>query len=337
MLDKKIRSNELRLQQLRSFCETARLGSLTAAANSLGLTQPTIGEQVHALEREFGEKLVEPHGRGCRLTEAGELLANLAGPLIAGIDSLKAGFYEARQRQLARIAVAGSPRILAEDILDCLPEFERQHPEAQFTCLELNVDRVCEAVQAGQADLGLTLSTLVDPNSPWLEVEEGYELDVLLVIPVDHPLAKRRSIALTDLAEYPVINGRHSIGDPAINEALKKAGVFDRKRCRVEATYTAAVRRFVEQGFGIGFVYGLPGRNTSPNLHERSLSHLLGRVQIQFVWRKGAIQQRLARAFADAVKESMRCKRLQFEHSESETTSPTNGRHAAAKLGDAQR
>jgi DNA-binding transcriptional LysR family regulator len=151
---RKTRSTELRLQQLRSFCETARLGSLTAAAASLGLTQPTIGEQVHALEREFGEQLVEPHGRGCRLTDAGALLANMAAPLIAGIDSLKAGYYEARQRQLSRITIAGSPRVLAEDILDCLPEFERRHPSAQLTCMELNVERIAEAVQSGKADLG---------------------------------------------------------------------------------------------------------------------------------------------------------------------------------------
>jgi DNA-binding transcriptional LysR family regulator len=217
---------------------------------------------------------------------------------------------------------------VAEDILDCLPDFERRHPEAQFTCLELNVDRVCEAVQAGQADLGLTLSGLVDPNNPWLEVEEGYELDVLLVTPADHPLAKQRTLELSDLAEYPVINGRYSIGDPAVNEALKKAGVFERRRCRVEATYTAAVRRFVEQGFGIGFVYGTPGRSASPLLHERSISHLVGRVGIRFVWRKGAIQQRLARAFADAVQESMRQKRQAAEAVGK--SSSTNGRHAAS-------
>ena len=58
---------------------------------------------MHALEREFGEKLIESHGRGCRLTDAGEVLAELAGPLVAGIDSLKASFYEARQRRQARL------------------------------------------------------------------------------------------------------------------------------------------------------------------------------------------------------------------------------------------
>ena len=67
-------------QQLRSFHETARLGSFSAAAKSLGLANPTVWQQVRALELDFGEPLLEPRGRGCHLTEAGRLLADLIGP-----------------------------------------------------------------------------------------------------------------------------------------------------------------------------------------------------------------------------------------------------------------
>ena len=51
-------------QQLRSFCETARSGSISGAAARLGLATPTVWHQVRALEREFGEPLFESHGRG---------------------------------------------------------------------------------------------------------------------------------------------------------------------------------------------------------------------------------------------------------------------------------
>src|SRR5262245_19879387 len=88
---------QIGLQQLRGFCETARRGSLTAAAASLGLAQPTVWEQVHALERAFGTKLVERHAHGSRLTERGRLLAALAAPLVAGIDSLPRGLQEAER------------------------------------------------------------------------------------------------------------------------------------------------------------------------------------------------------------------------------------------------
>ena len=82
---------EITLLQLRSFCETVRLGSLTAAADSLGLARPTVWEQVHALEHHLGMQLVEPHARGCQSTEAGRFLAEMAGPLVTGISSLKQG------------------------------------------------------------------------------------------------------------------------------------------------------------------------------------------------------------------------------------------------------
>jgi hypothetical protein len=66
-------------------------------------------------------------------------------------------------------------------------------------------------------------------------------------------------------------------------------------------------------------------------LHERSISHLVGRVKINVVWRKGAIQQQLARDFVEAVKDSMRRKRLAAESAGAVVakSSPANGRQAA--------
>src|SRR5205809_6854510 len=80
---------EIQLQQLRSFCETARLGSLTAAAESLGLAQPTVWEQVHALERALAVTLVEREAHGCRLTESGRRVAELAAPLVQGMAAFR--------------------------------------------------------------------------------------------------------------------------------------------------------------------------------------------------------------------------------------------------------
>ena len=71
---------QLQMQQLRSLAETARLGSLAEAAKALGVAQPTVWEQVHALERYFGAKLVEPRRRGCRLTELHACLDAISPP-----------------------------------------------------------------------------------------------------------------------------------------------------------------------------------------------------------------------------------------------------------------
>src|SRR5438093_154847 len=120
-------------QQLRSFCETARLGSISAAATRLGLANPTVWHQVRALEREFGEPLFEAHGRGSRLTEAGQLLADLTSPLVAGLAMVKQRYQEARARQMTRLTVATTPRILLEDLPECALEFRSRYPKAPLT------------------------------------------------------------------------------------------------------------------------------------------------------------------------------------------------------------
>jgi molybdate transport repressor ModE-like protein len=102
---------ELTLQQLRSLCETARQGSFVAAAAALGLSQPTVWKQIHALEREFGAKLVEPHGRGCTMTAAGRLLVELVGPAVESIAGARERFRAARADEGEQLAVAVTPRI----------------------------------------------------------------------------------------------------------------------------------------------------------------------------------------------------------------------------------
>ena len=130
---------ELRLQQLRSLCETARLGSLTAAAEALGLAQPTVWEQVHGLEREFGLKLIERRAHGCRLTDEGRVVVDLAAPLVAGVDALKRNVQEVRRQQVTWLTLAATQRILVEDISGAVWEFDRTHPHIRLRLVEMGL------------------------------------------------------------------------------------------------------------------------------------------------------------------------------------------------------
>src|SRR5215208_2903135 len=230
---------EIQLQQLRSFCETARLGSLTAAARSLGLSQPTVWEQVHALERELGVSLIERHARGCRLTEEGRRVVTLAAPLVQGMRAFKRSVSEALEQETSRLSIATTQRILVEDLPRPIVEFERAHQQAQLRLLELRIEQVPQAIESGQADLGLTTEQGTDRRNPWLAYERGYQLDVFLVTRSDHPLARRRQVRPQDLLKYPLLNSPQGIPDPTLAVTLQKLGVFDVQPRRVEAFYTA--------------------------------------------------------------------------------------------------
>jgi DNA-binding transcriptional LysR family regulator len=293
---------ELTLQQLRSFCETARLGSFTAAAASLGLAHPTVWKQVHALEREFGAKLVEPYGRGCRLTEAGRVLAELAGPAVGSIAGLKRCFQEALAQVETRLTVAASPRILVEDLPECVVAFEGRWPQVRLTLKELRNEEIAADVEAGHADLGFTVDRGLHANSPWLVFEPCYTLEIILITPEDHPLARCRRVRLRDLCAYPLVNAPASFPEPEIRALLEDLGLFQTQPRRVEAFYAAAIRRYVEIGFGIGLIGRVPSHRPHPGLHERSMSRYFQREPVYVVRRKAALQPEAARLFAETVR-----------------------------------
>ena len=83
-----------RLKPLRAFCQTARLGSVSRAAEALYVSQPAVTLQLQALERELGIKLFERSGRRLVPSREGQILYELAKPLVEGLDGLDTAFRE---------------------------------------------------------------------------------------------------------------------------------------------------------------------------------------------------------------------------------------------------
>jgi molybdate transport repressor ModE-like protein len=295
---------ELRLQQLRSFAETARLGSLAAAARSLGLAQPTVWEQVHALEREFGVPLVETHGQGCRLTDDGRLLAELSGPLVASIDGLPARFLDARGTSQKTLNIATTPRSLMEDFPDCVLEFENRFPQVRAMLMEDGNKGVWNYVLREEAEIGFTPSFPEPGEDPPLDFEVVYELELFLITPKNHPLARKKLIKPEDLVSFPLVNSAHAFSDHTVAAALKKMGMFDSTTRKLACFFTASIRHYVKLGFGIGLVSRLPDRAPDPELHERSMSRYLGSHKQYAVTRKGCQLSEAAQAFKQIVIES---------------------------------
>jgi DNA-binding transcriptional LysR family regulator len=293
---------EVTLQQLRSFCETARLGSFKAASVSLGLAQPTVWAQVHALERYFEAKLIEPNGRGCRLTALGKDLQELAAPLLTGIGSLKRALQEHAAQNRAGLRVATPSRILLEDLPPCIVEFERSHPDVRLTFHELDDPEVVPAVQTGRADLGLTTNPVSTDKGTGVALEGCYELEVRLVAPAGHILAKRRQVSLDDLGRFPLVNAPDAIGVPVVKALLDSRKVFENPTRRVEAFHVASITRYVEAGFGIGLVMRRPAHAAAPGLYERPLTEHFGRVTVYLASRKGDLQTDALRDFTRALR-----------------------------------
>ena len=123
-----------RLKPLRTFCQTVRLGSVSRAAEALFVSQPAITLQLQALERDLGMPLLERNGRRLAPTREGEVLYEMAVPLVEQLDGLEAGF-----RERVRGLEGGELRIAANSstILYLLPKiveaFRQHHPEVRLS------------------------------------------------------------------------------------------------------------------------------------------------------------------------------------------------------------
>ena len=264
---------ELTYPQLRSFCETARLHGMSAAASALGIAQPTVWKQIHCLEQHLGMPLVEPHSRGCRLTAAGELLVRMSGPLLADFESLPDRFRAALGNQARKLTVSATPRPFDEELLPCVAEYERQYPQVRLVLRQVATRQgVMALVEAGEADIGLC--SYRPPELPReLHLEPIYELELVLLVPHGHPLATVK-LRRGHLAKYPLLNARGLYSDWGIASILESIGAYRHPERRIELEMARSIRLYVRNGLGIGIVARPAGTKPSKDLIERPLGDI---------------------------------------------------------------
>ena len=122
-----------RLKSLRAFCQVARLGSVSRAAEALFLSQPAVTLQLQALERDFDVPLFERLGRRLTLSRAGSALYELARPLVEGIDGIEGEFRNRlKGLEAGELHVAAGSSTILYLLPPLVQAFRQQHPEVQL-------------------------------------------------------------------------------------------------------------------------------------------------------------------------------------------------------------
>jgi DNA-binding transcriptional LysR family regulator len=288
-----------RLKPLRAFCQTVRLGSVSRASEALYVSQPAITLQLQALERELGVGLFERSGRRLTPTREGQLLYELAQPLVESLDGLGSSF-----REKVRGLDAGELNIAANSstILYLLPKivehFRSQHPEVRLT--------LHNAVSADGTDLlrsdavDLAVGSMLDIPQD-LSYEPVYRFEPLLIAPPDHPLIKQRTLKLEDLSPYGLILPPKRLVTYRLVDL-----VFQQNR----VPYTVAlevggwevIKQYVAMGMGISIITSICLTDADRGrLAARSLSQWFPARSYGVVVRKGKYLSPQARAFIELI------------------------------------
>lgn len=237
------------LRQLVTLHTLARVGSISRTADELHLTQPAVSLQLGLLEESAGTPLLARGGRGTRLTEAGELLAQYA-------DRIMQLWGEAGEAMAAQSGqVAGTLRVgvitTAEYLLpQLLLEFAREHAQVE---VKLTVGNRAEiAAQLAQQDVDLAIMGR-PPAELRVEAAPFARHPMAFVAAPDHPLVTKPGVTLADLAEVNMLVRERGSGTrTTVEQLFKTAGVP--MKLGTETSSNEAIKQLCAGGYGVAFI-----------------------------------------------------------------------------------
>lgn len=235
---------------LRVFLALTEAGSVTAAAATLSLKQPSVSSALKRLEGRMGTKLIERRPGHFQLTPAGERLRIEAEEVRAAILRLTDAVAEVEGQASGPVTIAMASHVISPHYDRVISDFHRAHPAATFNIEVMASRDALAAVQARRASFAVCLVT----NCP-----AGVESDVLyrelfgLYCGPTHPLFGKRDLGIADLAGLPSVSFQTDrVGDALqpVTEMRRAAGLEE--RIVGTSVNLEVVRWMIWIGMGIG-------------------------------------------------------------------------------------
>jgi DNA-binding transcriptional LysR family regulator len=263
------------LKQLRVLRAVAAAGSFSAAAQELDYTQPAVSRIIAALERDLGCVLIDREIRPLRLTDAGEAVVRHADEVFQRLAAAQAEVQAIARVDSGTLSLGTFSSAGAAFFASALQQFRRDHPGVEIAIKEGMPSALVELLRAGDLDLAVVF----DFPQAGENRGEGLELIHLLddpldvVVPRDHPLAKKDRVRFADLADEDWLLGDFGPDSPSlklIGRACASAGYEPRIVYRVnDCQMTLAM---VAGGEGITVLPRLVLRPLHPGVAVKSLA-----------------------------------------------------------------
>ena len=240
-----------RLKQLRAFCEAARHGSISRAAERIRSSQPAVSMQVRALEEELGVALFERRGPRIALTRVGQSFYRAAVPVVEGLARLPALFVEEREGGTPRWLRIGAGQVSAAYLLPGpLERFRARHPAARIEVRTGTGPQRLEWLRRFELDAAVGV---VDAGAPGIEFHHLRTSTMVLATPADHPLVGRGPVEPAALNHLVFIAPTPAQRARRLQDALLQVhGVTPRVLVEVDGWGT--ILNHVAAGVGVAFV-----------------------------------------------------------------------------------
>lgn len=262
----------MELRHLRYFVAVAEERHFTRAAERLGIRQPPLSQQIRALEDELGTPLFVRLPRGVALTAAGQVFFDDARQILAAAEQAHVRAQRAAAGDLGRIRIGMInsapfhpfvPRVIRE--------FGRRYPEVALSLDESSTPQLAEAVLDGRADVAFARPPLGD--HPQLEALPLFDEDMLVALPLGHPLARFSSLSLWALAAERFVLFPREVGAGLHDEIIascRRSGFSP--RIVQETSQVTSIVNLVAAGLGVSLVPASMQRINSEGIVYRPIA-----------------------------------------------------------------
>jgi DNA-binding transcriptional LysR family regulator len=252
---------DLTLRQLQTIVALAEYGSFIAAAALMKTSQPAVTRTVKHLEETLGVKLFDRSTRSVQITAAGKEFAAVAVRMLNDLKITVGSMRELAGQRRGQIIVSSIMSVANGKLPAIIAAYCRIYPGIELYVRDGVHGTVIEDVRSGAADFGITY--LDELPAPFASIPLGRE-EFVVVLPRNHRLAAKASLALVDLRGLPLVSLPGDSRTRRLIESTAASARLELKHVVVVSLFTTMLA-FVRAGIGIAIaprsgVAGLLGR-----------------------------------------------------------------------------
>lgn len=240
----------MELHQLRYFHTVARVGSFTKAAEELGIGQPSLSQQIRALEKSIGAPLFERLGRSVRLTPFGEALREPAQNILREVAMAQNSLADLHEGIRGRLRVGVIPTILPYWIAPRIADFQKGFPDVEVQLVEDSTLRLVEKLQSGDLDIAIASLPVRNPD---IVCSELFREPLFLAVSKGHPLADKPVVDLRAFVDEPLLllKEGHCLRDNVLMACTRSKAEL---RSIFESHQLESIFQLIRAGFGVTLI-----------------------------------------------------------------------------------
>jgi DNA-binding transcriptional LysR family regulator len=195
----------MEMRHLRYFIAVAEQLNFSRAAEQLQTAQPSLSQQIRQLEDEVGVEFFDRSKRQIALTPAGEEFLIAARALVAQLELAIANVRELGRGVRGELRVGYTMSAMISALPEAIRAYRAGHDQVRLTLRAMAPLEIFDAVLRREVDVGVILTNPTTAVSPEIDVRQIDTMRVSAVVPIDHPLARKRSIAVEEIGSETLI------------------------------------------------------------------------------------------------------------------------------------